>query len=79
MGEQITVKYKIITKVRLARYFLEVPMLIAKINDDCILEVDFLKLFNLQNTFDSIFLNSFAEKDASLVVALNMLRRFHRV
>ena len=40
-------------------------MLIAKINDNCILGIDFLKLFNLQNIFDPIFLNLFAENDAN--------------
>jgi len=33
-------------------------MLIAEINDDCILGVDFFKLLNLQNIFDCIFLES---------------------
>jgi len=42
-------------------------MLIAKINDDCILEIDFFKLFHMQNIFDPkyLFLNSFAENDAN--------------
>jgi len=40
-------------------------MLIVKINNDCILVIDFLKLFNLQNIFDFIFLNSFAENNAN--------------
>ena len=39
-------------------------MLITKINDDYILGVDFLKLFNLQNIF-TIFLNLFVENNAN--------------
>ena len=38
-------------------------MLIAEINDNCILGVDFLKLLNLQNIFDYIFLGSISDID----------------
>ncbi|KYN50258.1 hypothetical protein ALC62_07031 [Cyphomyrmex costatus] len=41
-----------------AKYCLKISMLVAEMDDDCILRVDFLKLFNLQNVFDSVFLNS---------------------
>jgi len=60
-GEQILVKYKTMTKVQLAKHSLKIPMLIAEINNDCILGVDFLKLFYLQNIFDSIFLSTISE------------------
>ncbi|KYN21995.1 hypothetical protein ALC57_05619 [Trachymyrmex cornetzi] len=33
----------------------EIPMLVAKINDDCILGIDFLEKINLGNIFESIF------------------------
>jgi len=49
------------TKVQLAKHSLKTPMLIAEINNDCILGVDFLKLFYLQNVFDSIFLSTISE------------------
>lgn len=60
-GEQILVKHKTMTKVQLAKHSLKIPMLIAEINNDCILGVDFLKLFYLQNVFDSIFLSTISE------------------
>ncbi|KYN50245.1 hypothetical protein ALC62_05961, partial [Cyphomyrmex costatus] len=59
--EQVLVKYKV--KVRLANYTLEISMLVAEINDDCILGVDFLRFFNLQNVFDAMFFNTVSEFD----------------
>ncbi|KYN11577.1 hypothetical protein ALC57_16269 [Trachymyrmex cornetzi] len=43
------------TTIRLGNYLVEIPMLAAKINDDCILGVDFLEKINLGNIFESIF------------------------
>jgi len=33
----------------------KIPLFIAEINDDCLLGVDFLKIVNLENVFDSVF------------------------
>jgi len=38
-------------------------MLIAEINDNCILGVDFLKLLGLQKIFDFIFFNSITKSN----------------
>ena len=38
-------------------------MLLAEINNNCILGVDFLKLLNLQNIFYYIFLELFSDID----------------
>jgi len=46
-GGQVPIRYKIIVKVRFAKYCVEIPILLAEINDNCILDVDFLKLRNL--------------------------------
>jgi len=43
------------TKIRLGNYLVEIPMLMAKFNDEYILGVDFLEKFNLENTFESVF------------------------
>jgi len=61
-GEQIIIKYKTLVKVQLAKYF-ELSMLIAEININCILGVDFLRLFGLQKIFDFTFLNSITESN----------------
>ncbi|KYM95033.1 hypothetical protein ALC62_14334 [Cyphomyrmex costatus] len=62
-GEQVLVKYKVKVKVRLANYTLMFSILVAEINDDCILGVNFLRFFNLQNVFDTMFFNTVSEFD----------------
>jgi len=54
-GEKIFIESKIITKIQLGNYSVEVPLFVAEINDDCLLGVDFLKIINLENVFDSSF------------------------
>ena len=54
-GEKIAIDYKMYITVRLGNYSIEIPILVAKINDDCILGVDFLEKINLGNIFESIF------------------------
>jgi len=40
---------------RLGKYIVEIPMLVANINDSCILGIDFLKKIHLENIFKTIF------------------------
>ncbi|KYQ47391.1 hypothetical protein ALC60_13593 [Trachymyrmex zeteki] len=40
-------------------------MFIAEIDDDCILGVDFLKLIDLHNVFDPIFLEQISDTDTA--------------
>jgi len=54
-GEKVIVKEKVFVKVRLGEYLVEIPMLVAEINDNCILGVDFLKKIHLENIFETIF------------------------
>jgi len=49
------VKEKVFVEVRLGKYIVKIPMLVANINDDCILGVDFLKEIHLENIFKTIF------------------------
>jgi len=54
-GEKVIIKEKVFVKVRLGEYLVEIPMLVAEINDDCILGVDFLRKIHLENIFETIF------------------------
>jgi len=54
-GEKVIIKEKVFVKVRLGEYLVEIPMLVAEINDNCILGVDFLKKIHLENIFETIF------------------------
>jgi len=58
-GEKIAINYKMNTNVRFGNYLVEIPMLVAnfaaKINDDCILSVDFFEKINLGGVFEFIF------------------------
>jgi len=49
------VKEKDFVEVRLDKYKVEIPLLVANINDDCILRVNFLKKIHLENIFKTIF------------------------
>jgi len=48
--EKVVVKEKIFV-IQLGKYIVEIPMLVANINDSCILGVDFLKKICLENIF----------------------------
>jgi len=54
-GEKVVIKEKVFVKVRLGKYIVDIPMLVANINDNCILGVDFLKKIHLENIFETIF------------------------
>jgi len=41
-GEKVVVKDKVFVEVRLGKYIVEILILVANINDNCILGVDFL-------------------------------------
>ncbi|KYN29414.1 hypothetical protein ALC57_01147 [Trachymyrmex cornetzi] len=55
-GEKVAIDYKMHTTVRLGNYLIEIPMLVAKINDDCILVEE---SFNIPSNLRSLF-----EKDS---------------
>lgn len=57
-GEIVPVQFKVIVRVELGKYSLDVPMLVADISDECILGADFLLMINLEKIFDPIFGNS---------------------
>jgi len=54
-GEEVILKYKVLAKIHLGKYFEEIPLLVTEISENCLLEVDFLKVINLENIFDSAF------------------------
>ena len=48
-------------QIEIGKHSFDFPVFVAKIDDNCLLGVDFLKKLNLENVFDS-FLNSSSEK-----------------
>ena len=54
-GEKVTIGYKMYTTVRLGNYLVDIPILVAKVCDDCIFGVDFFEKINLGNIFEFIF------------------------
>lgn len=54
-GETVPIESRILTKVQLGKYLVEIPMFIAEISDDSILGVDFLRAIHLENIFDLEF------------------------
>lgn len=52
-GEEVKVKFKVIVWVTIGKYSLDFPMLVADINDDCLLGADFLRITNLGKVFES--------------------------
>ncbi|KMQ87894.1 hypothetical protein RF55_12700 [Lasius niger] len=50
-GERVPVEFEVEVKVEIGRYSIVVVMLIADINDNCLLGVDFLKIINLEKVF----------------------------
>lgn len=57
-GEIVPVHFKVIVRMELGKYSLDVPMLVASISDDCILGTDFLESINLEKVFEPIFENT---------------------
>jgi len=53
MGEEVIFKYKALAKIQLRKYSEEIPLLVAEISENCLLGIDFLKVRNLENVFDS--------------------------
>lgn len=41
--------------MELGKYFVEISMFVAEINDECLLGIDYLKKINLENIFDAVF------------------------
>ncbi|XP_011858923.1 PREDICTED: uncharacterized protein LOC105556439 [Vollenhovia emeryi] len=56
--EKVSFQGKVLVKVQVGKYSLEIPMYVAKISDDCLLGVDFLRKINLTNIFYSVSHNS---------------------
>jgi len=54
-GETVTVENKAIVKIEIGKFCLDFPVFIAKIEDDCILGVDFLERVKLGGIFTSVF------------------------
>lgn len=54
-GERVPVEFEVEVKVEIGKYSIVIPMLIADINDDCLLGVDFLKIINLEKIFETAF------------------------
>ncbi|KMQ82652.1 krab-a domain-containing protein, partial [Lasius niger] len=54
-GEKVPVKFQTEVRVELGRFSLNMPMIVAEISDQCLLGVDFLKIVNLENVFESAF------------------------
>jgi len=74
-GEKVVVKEKVFVEVRLGKYTVKIPMLVAKINDDCILGVDFLKEIHLENNFKTIF----SEQKEIQCGRLKSFLKFHQI
>lgn len=53
--EKVRIKFKVVVKIQLEKYFIEIPMFVSKINNDCLLSVDFLRFVNLENIFEFTF------------------------
>jgi len=54
-GETVTVENKAVVKIEIGKFCLDFPVFIAKIEDDCILGVDFLERIKLGEIFTSVF------------------------
>lgn len=54
-GEKVPVEFKIEVKVLLRKYSLTISMFIVEIENDCLLDVGFLRKVNLGNIFDFAF------------------------
>lgn len=54
-GEKVPIEFEVKVKVELGKYSVG-PMLVASINDECLLGVDFLRIVNLENVFESAFI-----------------------
>ncbi|XP_071580822.1 uncharacterized protein [Temnothorax nylanderi] len=65
-GEVVPIEFKVMAKVLLGRYFVEIPMYVIDMDDDCLLGVDFLRKINLENVFESAFVSSESEEEKVL-------------
>lgn len=52
-GEIVPIHSRAIVKVELGKFSLELPMFVANISDDCLLEIDFLFLIGIEFDFCS--------------------------
>jgi len=50
-GENVSIKFKVDTKIELGKLFIKIPMFVSEISDDCLLGVDFLRRINVSNIF----------------------------
>lgn len=53
IGEKVPVMFKVLVNVEIGKYHEEIPMFVANINDNCLLDIDFLKKVNLEKFFES--------------------------
>lgn len=54
-GEKVSIVFKVNVEVQIVKYSKNILMFGADINDDYLLEVDFLKTVDLANIFESVF------------------------
>lgn len=47
----LPIHFRMIDKIKLEKYFLELPMFVANISDDCLLGIDFLSLIGIELNF----------------------------
>jgi len=66
-GEEVSVKYKTKIFVELGKFLVEFTMFVANIDDDCLLETDFLSTVRLENVFDSFFGDFDSGKERNLL------------
>ncbi|XP_071652203.1 uncharacterized protein [Temnothorax longispinosus] len=65
-GEVVPIEFKVMAKVLLGKYFVEIPMYVIDMDDDCLLGVDFLRKINLENVFEFAFISSESDKEKVL-------------
>jgi len=46
-GEKIFIETKVVAKVQLGSYSVEISLFVAEINDDCLLGIDFFKIIKI--------------------------------
>lgn len=61
-GKKVPVNFEVKVHVQIDDFSLEISMFVAEIVDDCLLGVNFLKIVNLENIFESVFENSVFRK-----------------
>lgn len=53
-GEEVKVKFKVFVWVELGKFSLRFPMMVADINDECLLGADFFKVTNTEKVFETV-------------------------